>query len=104
VQRHALRKALKKLRYGIDYVAAVYPQKSARPYLQACKKLQQVLGEINDTVAATALADRLAEGPRPDLAPAVSALATQLAQRRSEALRRLPKRWRTFRTQPRFWA
>jgi inorganic triphosphatase YgiF len=104
VERHALRKALKKLRYGIDYVATVYPQKSARPYLQACKKLQRVLGDINDTVAATALADRLAEGSRPDLAPAASALATQLAKRRSEALRRLPKRWHAFRAQPHFWA
>lgn len=60
--------------------------------------------DINDTVAATASADRLAEGSRPDLAPAVSAVATQLEQQQSEVLRRLPKRWQAFRTQPRFWA
>ena len=103
-QRHALRKALKKLRYGIDYVAAIYPHKAAKSYLRACKKLQQVLGDINDTVAATGLADRLAEGGHPDLAPAVGALATQLERQRTEALRKLPKRWQAFDAQPHFWA
>jgi triphosphatase len=104
MQRHALRKSLKNLRYTIDYVATIYPPKAAKTYLRACKKLQQVLGDINDTVAATALADGLTEGSQPELAPAVGALATQLAQQRTEALRRLPKRWQAFVAQPHFWA
>jgi triphosphatase len=103
IQRHELRKALKKLRYGIDFVAAAYPRKSVRSYLRACKKLQQVLGDINDAVAGTALANRLAEDSRPDLAPAVGALATLLERQRAEAVRRLPKRWQAFSAQPHFW-
>lgn len=103
-QRHALRKSLKKLRYGIDYLAALYPHKAVKPYLHACKKLQQVLGDSNDAVTATGLAQRLAEGPRPDLAPALGALASELERRRAQALADLPKRWRKFRAAPHFWA
>jgi CHAD domain-containing protein len=69
-ERHALRKSLKKLRYGIDYLQALYPSKQVESFLRRCKKLQQVLGDINDTVTATGLADRLADAARPDLAPA----------------------------------
>jgi triphosphatase len=104
MQRHALRKSLKKLRYGIDYVAVLYPHKAAKTYLRACKKLQWILGDINDTVAATALADCLTERSHPELAPAVGALATQLERQRTKALRRLPKRWKAFDAQPHFWA
>ncbi len=94
--RHALRKSLKKLRYAIGYVQSLYPREPAKRYLRACKKLQQVLGDINDTVAATALADDLADATRPDLTPAIGALATSLDRRRVLALQDLPKRWKAF--------
>lgn len=103
-ERHALRKSLKKLRYGIDYVRAVYPPEPVKSYLRNCKKLQQTLGDINDAVTATALVDRLGHEMRPDLAPGVGALATQLDRRRDDALHGLAKRWKAFQAEPRFWA
>jgi triphosphatase len=102
-ERHALRKSLKKLRYGVDYLQALYPPKSVESFLRRCKKLQQVLGDINDSVTAIALAGRLADAARPDLAPAVGALAKQLDGRRQDALRGLAKRWKAFQAEPRFW-
>ena len=100
---HALRKSLKKLRYGIDYLASLYPHKAVHAYLRGCKDLQQSLGAINDTVSATTLADRLSGNGRPDLAPAVGALAAHLLQRREAARDKLGKRWKAFGAAPRFW-
>ncbi len=101
---HALRKSLKKLRYGIDFLRPVFDPAPLKPYMRDCKKLQQTLGDINDTVSATALAEGLAKGARVDLAPAVAALAEQLDRRRGDALSLLAKRWDAFSDQPRFWA
>lgn len=100
---HALRKSLKKLRYGIDFLRPVFRPAPLKAYLHDCKKLQQTLGDINDTVTATALAESLARGTRLDLAPAVGVLAEQLARRRNEALARLAKRWDAFADHARFW-
>ncbi|HUB46024.1 MAG TPA: CHAD domain-containing protein [Acetobacteraceae bacterium] len=100
--RHALRKSVKKLRYAIDYVAGAYPREATKAYLHACEHLQHSLGTINDAVAATGLVERLAEG-RSDLTPALGALANILAARRRDALEDLPKQWRHFRNEPRFW-
>ena len=102
-QLHALRKSLKKLRYGIDFVQPVFDPKPVEAYLHACKKLQQTLGDMNDCVTAIGLAERLADGTRPDLAPAVGALAEQLERRRRQALHALTKQSKAFRSQPRFW-
>ncbi|HTW70130.1 MAG TPA: CYTH and CHAD domain-containing protein [Acetobacteraceae bacterium] len=101
-ERHGLRKSVKKLRYAIDYVAEAYPHKPVKSYLHACEQLQESLGEINDAVAATGLAERLADG-HSDLTPALGALASILGARRQDALRDLSKRWRHFRSEQRFW-
>lgn len=101
---HALWKSLKKLRYGIDFLRPVFHPEPLKSYLHDCKKLQQTLGDINDTVTATALAERLVKGKRLDLAPAVGVLADQLRQRRNDALNHLAKRWDAFSDQPNFWA
>ncbi len=100
---HDLRKALKKLRYSIDFMRQVLPSAPLKSYLHDCKKLQTTLGEINDTVAATALAERLVKENRLDLAPAVGLLAEQLAGRRGDALQDLAKHWDGYSAQPSFW-
>jgi triphosphatase len=102
-ERHALRKSLKKLRYGIDYLGSIYPDKAVDAYLQPCKKLQKILGDMNDAVTAPGLADHLGRGARPDLAPAVGALTRQLNGRRDGAMARLARRWKAFRDRKPFW-
>lgn len=103
-ERHALRKSLKKLRYGIDYLQSVFPSKAVESYLHDCKDLQQSLGDMNDAVTATALADSLVVKARPDLAPAAGALAEQLGRRREQALHDLERQWKEFQAEPHFWA
>jgi triphosphatase len=100
---HALRKSLKKLRYSIDFLRPVLHPERLRSYLHDCKKLQQTLGDINDTVTATALAERLVKGKRLDLAPAFGTMAERLVRRRNDGLGHLAKRWDAFSDQPRFW-
>jgi CHAD domain-containing protein len=66
--------------------------------------LQQSLGDMNDAVTATALADSLVVKARPDLAPAAGALAEQLGRRREQALHDLERQWKEFQAEPHFWA
>ena len=50
--RHALRKDTKKLRYAVDFFAALWPRgvpaKRKRKFLAALEDLQHLLGELND--------------------------------------------------------
>jgi triphosphatase len=58
-QRHAVRIRLKKLRYAVDFLARVYPEKRTRPFVQALRKLQDLFGLVNDLAQAERLAQIL---------------------------------------------
>jgi triphosphatase len=60
-ERHDMRKALKKLRYALEFYKSLYKRKTARPFLSTLKKLQDVFGYLNDVVMAHRLADLLRE-------------------------------------------
>jgi inorganic triphosphatase YgiF len=100
---HALRKSLKKMRYGVEYLASLFSDKAVNAYLKHCKALQKSLGAINDAATAVRRAEELTENGRPDLAAAVGALAQSVERSRREAMKSLPKRWRAFEDEPRFW-
>jgi CHAD domain-containing protein len=100
---HALRKALKKLRYSVDDFSGLYAAKPVKSYLKHCKRLQEQLGTINDAVVAAALADRLTQDGHIDLVPAASTLALWAEENRARALRRLPEAWDDFHAEARFW-
>jgi inorganic triphosphatase YgiF len=100
---HALRKSLKKLRYGIDYLTGLYGAKRVKRYRKACKRLQDILGTINDAAATDRLAGSLESHDRPDLAVAVGALAQWNARRREEALAGFDDAWKRFRKAEPFW-
>jgi triphosphatase len=89
LQRHALRKSLKKLRYAIEDLAPLFPDDRVKRYVARCKKLLKVLGQTNDAVAGAALAQSLSEGP----APAIGSLNQYLRARREKAMGRIVKRW-----------
>ena len=48
--RHELRKELKKLRYAVEFLCPLYPERRVRPFLKRLKSLQTVFGELNDAV------------------------------------------------------
>jgi triphosphatase len=47
-QRHELRKALKKLRYTVEFFSSLYPAKKVERFGKRLKKLQQLCGDVND--------------------------------------------------------
>ena len=96
-ERHALRKALKSLRYGIEMLEALHDRDAAKPYRQALSRLQEDLGQLNDAIAAAELVHRL-----PDL-PGRTVIESWAAGRRQAALEELPAAWTQFRAMPPFW-
>jgi inorganic triphosphatase YgiF len=47
-ERHEMRKALKKVRYGIEFFGCLYPKNTVKPFLKRMKKLQNIFGYLND--------------------------------------------------------
>jgi len=54
-QRHELRKELKKLRYVVEFLAPLYPQKRVGPFVKRLRKLQTIFGELNDAETVKAM-------------------------------------------------
>jgi inorganic triphosphatase YgiF len=93
--RHELRKRAKKLRYSVEFVATLYPEKQVSDYVKTLKKLQRVLGDINDDVVARALYARV--GATPDV-------QDFLLPEYESLLAKLPKAWKRFSRTESFWA
>ena len=100
---HRLRKAMKKLRYGAEYFSGAYPEKIVKRYLKPVKRLQKLLGKMNDSSMAATLAERLCEDEALDRVPALGDIAAWAEARRRVALLKLPKAWRSFRKADPFW-
>ena len=100
---HALRKSLKKLRYGVLSVCDLFPHRKIKPYLRHCKSLQKRLGQINDAAMAARLAECLSHADRVDLAPVLATVVHWSADHRAAALRKLPEAWDEFRDVAPFW-
>ncbi len=100
---HPLRKSLKKLRYGVEFLASLYPKKAVKRLVKRMKALQQSLGVINDAATATRLAGRLAGGGHLELGVPVGALAGSREDASRAAMRKLGKQWADFRAEDRFW-
>lgn len=56
--RHEVRIELKKFRYSVDFLNALYPKQSVKPFLKALARMQDQFGHLNDvSVAETLLAE-----------------------------------------------
>ncbi|MBK1663599.1 inorganic triphosphatase [Rhodospirillum rubrum] len=69
--RHALRVHIKKLRYALEFLSDLYPEKPTRATLRVLKEAQEILGTAHDIVVAREKLRRAAAsaGPgNPDLA------------------------------------
>ncbi|MXN64957.1 CHAD domain-containing protein [Stappia sp. GBMRC 2046] len=54
-ERHEMRKALKKLRYTVEFFRPIYKEKAVRPFLEKMKTLQDMFGYLNDVAMAEKL-------------------------------------------------
>ena len=100
---HALRKALKKLRYDCEFVAGLYSRKRVKSYRNLCEDLQDSLGAINDAATTIRVAELLRADAHPELAPALGALSEWNAARRQQALQHVPGALRRFEAAAPFW-
>lgn len=54
-ERHEMRKAMKKMRYGIEFFECLYPRADVKPLLKRMKRLQDIFGYLNDVAMAEQL-------------------------------------------------
>lgn len=102
-ERHKFRKALKRLRYGCDFVASLYPRKRVKRQLSRLSDLQDLLGSLNDFAVAETLLDELA-GQRGRLRNTARRLHRELTERARQQMDGLAGDWRRYRKLAPFWA
>ncbi len=100
-RRHRVRIRLKRLRYGCDCFGAAWPEEAMRPFTHRLRRLQGVLGDLNDIEVQRRLLERLAEAGAP--AHAVSVVLRGLASRERRLLASLRPSWRHFAALSPYW-
>ena len=102
-ERHKVRIDAKRLRYGVDALASLFPAKRVERYLEALAGLQDALGHGNDAVAAGRLMAEL-DPPEPLAAFARGWFAAKAAgdpmvyRVLLDGLERAPRFWRRAKT------
>ena len=99
---HLLRKSIKKLRYSVESCGKVYTRKRVLQTARTCKKLQSLLGAVNDSTVAVRLLTEIAKEPSADLKPAVAELLAWNEVRRNAAHAKLAKIWHEFKAEKPF--
>jgi CHAD domain-containing protein len=101
---HALRKSTKKLRYGVEFLGHLYPEDEVQACLKGCKKLQSLLGELNDVATIGRLMGPLADRELPGVDDLLVTLGQWGQVRQQRARQRLPGAWHRLRRSLGFWA
>lgn len=99
---HALRIAIKRLRYALDSFAPLLPVRRTRAYLKALSALQNDLGSINDLATTTRRLLDIADGDRV-MTDAVVRIAAWHGERARRARKRLPEHIRALSNSPLPW-
>ena len=90
-ERHALRIRLRRLRYVSEFTSGAFPGRRAKALIRSLKRLQDLLGELNDLDVARRLTRKL------------SGHEVRPRKRERKLLSQLPGAWRQFVAAPRFW-
>ncbi|HZV21798.1 MAG TPA: CHAD domain-containing protein [Hyphomicrobiales bacterium] len=104
-ERHAMRKALKKMRYTVEFLAPLYDKQEVKPFVKRLKKLQDVFGYLNDARLAgnlPAIAKSTAGG-EPELYLAIGYVLGYHETNAAQIWRRGLKEWAQLESVPRFW-
>ena len=94
-ERHRVRIALKRLRYGGDFFADCFPAGAVGPFLKRLGKLQDTLGELNDLAVAHTLLAEL-HGDRQHV-------RRWLAHRERRLIALLSREWMAFARMHPYW-
>jgi CHAD domain-containing protein len=101
---HGVRKSLKKLRYGVEFLQDLLRPHRVKTWLKPCRHLLDEFGALNDAAALVRLVDALATGTSPGLAPAVAAVALGARRRQEQARTRVLRLWIEFRAADPPWS
>ena len=102
--RHALRIAMKHMRYATEFFGALFPRKSAAERtLRKAAALQDLLGELNDAAIAERLVKTLDLATNPRAAYAAGLAAGWCARQSVGDAEALKKAWRGFIKAAPFW-
>ncbi|HYG26120.1 MAG TPA: CHAD domain-containing protein [Caulobacteraceae bacterium] len=104
-ERHDFRIEVKKLRYASEFFAHAFgpAAKQRRKFVQRLKKLQEVLGELNDTEVARALALQLTEGRTPEMAFAAGEAVGRRVGRQRKLMEEAAAAYSKLATAKPFW-
>jgi CHAD domain-containing protein len=102
-QVHRLRIAAKKLRYASEFLQSLFPQEAARDHARSLARLQDLLGDHNDSATGLRLLDLFPPGRGGTGAYARGLVRGWLAARQELDLRALPGYWDELRRQKRYW-
>src|SRR5581483_10164677 len=105
-ERHAMRKALKTLRYTAEFFASLYPPRKTRPFIKQIRNLQEVFGYLNDVAAAKRL-DAICHDACAESREAQRAAGFVLGWHSAQAARAWKsahKGWKKLEGLHRFWA
>ena len=110
VERHEVRLALKKLRYGVEFLGGLFPGKAAKRYAKAAAALQDELGLLNDQAEARLLLEGLASrapakpaGERLALERGIGFILGWQAEGLSNGRASATRAWEAFIAQRPFW-
>ncbi|MEM5583513.1 CYTH and CHAD domain-containing protein [Roseibium sp. AS2] len=104
-ERHEMRKAMKKMRYGIEFFGSLYPADGVKPFLKRMKKLQDIFGYLNDVAMAETLPEKYtATGPQSETARLAIGFVIGWHEAQCQAKWQHAKGyWDATRKTPKFW-
>jgi CHAD domain-containing protein len=107
-ERHELRILFKKLRYGTEFFASLFPGRELDRYRAATARMQDLLGHLNDVAVAQQVVDDLLAGTEPGVRQRTSALGGGqvlgwYARHALELEPRAVEAWDEFRAAEPFW-
>lgn len=97
-ERHELRKAIKPLRYTIEFFASLYPKSKIQRLLGATIEMQEALGYLNDAALAQTLPEIMSTDAAadPSVQRATGAVIGWHSARAELAWKDFPQIWRNF--------
>jgi len=104
-ERHEMRKAMKKMRYGIEFYGSLYPADTVKPFLKRMKKLQDIFGYLNDVAMAETLPDkcRALERKSPEATQAIGFVIGWHEAQCQAMWQHAKGYWDATRKTPKFW-
>jgi CHAD domain-containing protein len=104
-QRHDLRKALKKLRYEVEFFSTLYPAKRVKRFSKRLKKLQRTCGTVNDAVLVKAMFNGKGtlRGENPEAERAIGCMIGANQVRAEFVWREAKDQWQRLKRAHPFW-